>query len=664
MGGFSRSMAQSPAVLENALAEQADDQGAAKIANAVQIVSTLATFRGLAGTASRDIYVRGRSSDGDGYQGQFRWDSSDLSAEVTNDTQSAVFVAPDSDSTGASGAWVRRDFDGAVYVTWAGAVNSKTNDSASAINAAADLVRYLTTTMYRAVSSDTTATPHHTMWPRLHFPNGFYRCNSSLWWGSDGDYDDFVKYISADNATILSHATNEPAVDMSGGYGAVVNGLLTIWGDQSDSPEVGLLLARHASAESAGKHRFTNVRIMGYFEKDAYINYGAEVNRWVNCEIRNIRAGSRSSVFFTSNNETQTVSSPNATLSTGYQSSYADVFVACDIHYDVEGIQETGRTHDGANNASVLTDSGSTWAVNVLVGRIISNLTDGSSGIITANTATTITATLSGGTDNDWDTSDEYYLSGNAPVVVESIDYGPKFIGCYFDVLQGGTVKTPVCIFRSDPTLSSSQKRTEGPTFTDCVVEDDYYAFLRFEPTAAVQHIKVNGCNLAETSPGGADIVVDSGADVRRYEMQRFKGINTEEISYTNNGILREKLSSTGFVSARDTSGYYRDQTTLTRDGTWRTLNVKDDLGFPNHPERILLKVRVQTTGTISNTNKAQFRGDSGDNASSYADVQPQVSNVDLWSEVTVPVSGSGTIEYNIPSTIDTIQVQVMGYFL
>lgn len=54
------------------------------------------------------IYVAGRDAAGDGGQGWFRWDSSDLSTEVGNDTQEGIYVPPDSDATGASGAWVRQ----------------------------------------------------------------------------------------------------------------------------------------------------------------------------------------------------------------------------------------------------------------------------------------------------------------------------------------------------------------------------------------------------------------------------------------------------------------------------------------------------------------------------------------------------------------------------
>jgi hypothetical protein len=70
-------------------------------------------------------------------------------------------------------------------------------------------------------------------------------------------------------------------------------------------------------------------------------------------------------------------------------------------------------THTGSANASVLTDSTKALIVNGLVGKTISNTTDGSSATITANTATTITGTLSGGSENDWDASDAYTIYSN-----------------------------------------------------------------------------------------------------------------------------------------------------------------------------------------------------------------------------------------------------------
>jgi hypothetical protein len=73
--------------------------------------------------------------------------------------------------------------------------------------------------------------------------------------------------------------------------------------------------------------------------------------------------------------------------------------------------------HDGGDNQVTLTDSTQSWVPNALVdgwesATIVVNLTDGSRGTITANTATTITATLTGGAENDWDAGDEYMLTG------------------------------------------------------------------------------------------------------------------------------------------------------------------------------------------------------------------------------------------------------------
>ncbi len=76
-------------------------------------------------------------------------------------------------------------------------------------------------------------------------------------------------------------------------------------------------------------------------------------------------------------------------------------------------------THTAAgHHATVMTDAAASLPVGKLVGERISNDTDGSSGIITDNTQTTVTvASLSGGTDDDWDTSDAYTINTFAQIV-------------------------------------------------------------------------------------------------------------------------------------------------------------------------------------------------------------------------------------------------------
>ena len=74
-------------------------------------------------------------------------------------------------------------------------------------------------------------------------------------------------------------------------------------------------------------------------------------------------------------------------------------------------------THSGANGASVLTCSGKTWGVNAFVGNYVYNLSGGSKGRITANSATTVSATLSGGSRNSWNSGDSFKITNGYPTL-------------------------------------------------------------------------------------------------------------------------------------------------------------------------------------------------------------------------------------------------------
>lgn len=69
-------------------------------------------------------------------------------------------------------------------------------------------------------------------------------------------------------------------------------------------------------------------------------------------------------------------------------------------------------THTAAGpDDAVLTDSTLGAGTDDLVGYTIKNITDGSQALITANTATTVTGILYGGTDNDWDNGDVHHIA-------------------------------------------------------------------------------------------------------------------------------------------------------------------------------------------------------------------------------------------------------------
>ncbi len=91
--------------------------------------------------------------------------------------------------------------------------------------------------------------------------------------------------------------------------------------------------------------------------------------------------------------------------------------------------------HDGSDDAAIMTDSGESFGTNAMVGMTVYNVTDGSTGLVTANDGTTITATLAGGTDNNWDTSD-----------VWQVGPGPNQAGSIFYVSAASTIRHPTTI--------------------------------------------------------------------------------------------------------------------------------------------------------------------------------------------------------------------------
>lgn len=71
-------------------------------------VETKAALAALTAGDYRAVQVLGRGAIGDGWGGAFDWISGDQSTAITRDPGEGIWVAPDSDATGASGAWKRR----------------------------------------------------------------------------------------------------------------------------------------------------------------------------------------------------------------------------------------------------------------------------------------------------------------------------------------------------------------------------------------------------------------------------------------------------------------------------------------------------------------------------------------------------------------------------
>jgi uncharacterized Zn-binding protein involved in type VI secretion len=88
----------------------------------------------------------------------------------------------------------------------------------------------------------------------------------------------------------------------------------------------------------------------------------------------------------------------------------------CDGSNPLDGNQvEDSGAHTGTDDASTLVMEGKTWETDVWSHCTIRNETDGSLGTITACTADSVSAELSGGADNDWDAGDAFTISCGYP---------------------------------------------------------------------------------------------------------------------------------------------------------------------------------------------------------------------------------------------------------
>ena len=116
------------------------------------VQKTVAALTGLKALEITDgfktVYMEGRTSKGDGGQGTFHWDSSIMTTEVALDGTSGVYVPPNSDTTGASGAWVR-NVDDVVLPAWFGtAGNIGLTVCHAALQDWLDVAHYLGKTAY------------------------------------------------------------------------------------------------------------------------------------------------------------------------------------------------------------------------------------------------------------------------------------------------------------------------------------------------------------------------------------------------------------------------------------------------------------------------------------------------------------------------------------
>lgn len=211
--------------------------------------------------------------------------------------------------------------------------------------------------------------------------------------------------------------THPHALNLLGGTNGVNGFLLSTAWDQftaEGSPTSPDVLATGEKIFAGGYKYTSDAANEGYY-RDITVSPG---DSWA---VRALAHSDGTSVpkiiLYDQNNTTEIGSLTGTTTSTR---SDPDVFIFTGS--TISTADDAGK-HDGSDNQSVLTDSSKSWTNDEWIGYTIYNTTDGSSGTITANTATAITATLSGGTENDWDNAfpingDSYEIHQNDPTTL------------------------------------------------------------------------------------------------------------------------------------------------------------------------------------------------------------------------------------------------------
>lgn len=126
-----------------------------------QSVATRGLLAGISGPVGEQSAYLAES----GREGFFIWQSGNYSAEVTGDPLQGIFVPPASDTTGASGAWVRVDAH-ALNVKWFGAKGDTVLNSAGGVVSGTDDTTAIQNAINYAVSLGVA---------KLFFPDGVYQ---------------------------------------------------------------------------------------------------------------------------------------------------------------------------------------------------------------------------------------------------------------------------------------------------------------------------------------------------------------------------------------------------------------------------------------------------------------------------------------------------------
>jgi hypothetical protein len=240
-------------------------------------VATLALLQTYTPVNGQIMYSAGRTSAGDGGGGFFRFVTGDQSANVTLDPGKGIWVAPDSDDTGASGAW-KRLTDGNAYNTawWNFLPGNSAAANTAGINAAFDYLRTLLGTS--SVNDPSVGLFTGPGEYSVNFVDGTGIRGSGWSWTLSG-------------ATLIPASVVDCVADFLHSRQGTINNLV-IKGVVGTQPRIGMQTGYISdSAVSSGEMQLNSCYVDGYFTLASYYNGGSEESVALGSHFRNRNSG-------------------------------------------------------------------------------------------------------------------------------------------------------------------------------------------------------------------------------------------------------------------------------------------------------------------------------------------------------------------------------------
>ena len=258
-------------------------------------------------------------------------------------------------------------------------------------------------------------------------------------------------------------------------------------------------------------------------------------------------------------------------------------------------------------------------------------------------------------------------VGDNAAVICESVSFGPKFSQCYFDLLQGGSTKTPIMILRDAQGEVGTSARNIGLSVNDCQVETQFDSIIQIENN--VRSLKVKGNNFSGAATT-ADIVITSTGQLRDFDIQTFKGsTDIMQMEYSIDPAATVEKEELTFYKIDVISGWdFNSATNLTLDGVFNEIDLNSTHGIPKNAKYVMVKVLAEIEANIGNGNKFNLREPSVTTLAQYFEIAPQVVSLDVVAEGRVPMS-DGKIEYMgstdyADANGGKARILILGYFI